>query len=172
MKRQRPPAGTPAGPGAVKRHNNSGGKPAASSGATDLPIYRHRSALIEAIRANNVVVVVGDTGSGKTTQLPQYLVDAGLAGPRGGGGSQSGNKQGRRKRGMVAITQPRRVAAITVARRVASERGGRGRRRGGLHRAVRRQDQPANQPQVHDGWHADPRVARRFAPVGLLVHHP
>jgi ATP-dependent RNA helicase DHX8/PRP22 len=51
-------------------------------------------------------VVIGDTGSGKTTQIAQILLDAGLAGERGG----------------IAVTQPRRVAAVSVARRVAQER--------------------------------------------------
>lgn len=56
------------------------------------------------IKENDVVVVVGETGSGKTTQIPQLLLRAGLASQR-----------------CIACTQPRRVAAITVARRVAEE---------------------------------------------------
>lgn len=52
------------------------------------------------------MIVVGETGSGKTTQLPQYLLEAGLG-----------------DRGAIACTQPRRVAAVTVAQRVAKERG-------------------------------------------------
>jgi HrpA-like RNA helicase len=51
-------------------------------------------------------VVIGDTGSGKTTQIAQILLDAGIAGADGG----------------IAVTQPRRVAAVSVARRVAAER--------------------------------------------------
>ena len=51
-------------------------------------------------------MVIGDTGSGKTTQISQILLDAGLAG----------------EGGCIAVTQPRRVAAVSVARRVASER--------------------------------------------------
>jgi HrpA-like RNA helicase len=58
------------------------------------------------VRSNRALIVVGETGSGKTTQMPRMLMEAGLA--RGG---------------MVACTQPRRVAAITVARRVAEEMG-------------------------------------------------
>lgn len=70
-----------------------------------LPIAAYRSALVEAVEQSAVVVVVGETGSGKTTQLPQYLLDAGV------------------HRGKpIVVTQPRRVAAISVATRVASER--------------------------------------------------
>ena len=69
-----------------------------------LPVWTTRQSLLEHIRDNEVVVVVGETGSGKTTQVPQLLLAAGLAG-----------------NGCIACTQPRRVAAITVARRVAEE---------------------------------------------------
>lgn len=71
-----------------------------------LPIAAYRDALVEAVEQSACVVIVGETGSGKTTQLPQYLVDAGV-----GGGKP------------IVVTQPRRVAAISVAQRVAAERG-------------------------------------------------
>jgi HrpA-like RNA helicase len=76
----------------------------------NLPIYAFREELVRAVmsRSSNVFILVGETGSGKSTQLPQYICDAGLA---------------RRWSGAVACTQPRRVAALTVARRVAEERG-------------------------------------------------
>eukprot|EP00474_Spongospora_subterranea_P002014 CRZ02472.1 hypothetical protein [Spongospora subterranea] len=70
-----------------------------------LPIYKHKSRLISSVKENASLVVIGETGSGKTTQLPQYLLESGLI-PR---------KQ------MIVISQPRRVAAITVANRVAQE---------------------------------------------------
>ena len=73
-----------------------------------LPIFSARQALIEAAKANDNLVIVGETGSGKTTQLPQYLLEAGFA---------------RNDGETIAVTQPRRVAAITVAKRVAQERG-------------------------------------------------
>lgn len=50
------------------------------------------------------LIVIGETGSGKTTQIPQYLYQDGLS-----------------DRGLIAVTQPRRVAAITIATRVAKE---------------------------------------------------
>ncbi|MCJ8739923.1 hypothetical protein PDJAM_G00052940 [Pangasius djambal] len=71
-----------------------------------LPIYQHRHKLTEAVKGNQFLVVTGETGSGKTTQLPQYLYRAGLC-----------------RDGKIGVTQPRRVAAITVAQRVSQEMG-------------------------------------------------
>ncbi|WVN85394.1 uncharacterized protein L203_100540 [Cryptococcus depauperatus CBS 7841] len=74
-----------------------------------LPIYEFRDELLEAIAEHQILVVVAETGSGKTTQLPQYLYEAGYC-----------------KNGMkVGCTQPRRVAAMSVASRVAEEMGAR-----------------------------------------------
>ncbi|GAA5849607.1 hypothetical protein JCM9279_007287 [Rhodotorula babjevae] len=71
-----------------------------------LPIFKFREQLIEAFANNQVLVVVGDTGSGKTTQMTQYLAEAGYA-----------------DRLKIGCTQPRRVAAMSVAKRVAEEVG-------------------------------------------------
>ncbi|KAF6811697.1 ATP-dependent RNA helicase DHX8 (helicase associated domain-containing protein) [Colletotrichum sojae] len=72
-----------------------------------LPIYQYRDDFLEAISKYQILVIVGETGSGKTTQLPQYLHEAGFT-----------------KNGMkVGCTQPRRVAAMSVAARVADEVG-------------------------------------------------
>jgi ATP-dependent RNA helicase DHX8/PRP22 len=71
-----------------------------------LPIFAFRDQLIDAIRQNQILVVVGETGSGKTTQLTQYLAEAGFA-----------------TQGIIGCTQPRRVAAMSVAKRVAREVG-------------------------------------------------
>ncbi|KAL6857478.1 Cyclin-dependent kinase catalytic subunit [Amphichorda felina] len=72
-----------------------------------LPIYQYRDEFLAALEQYQVLVIVGETGSGKTTQLPQYLHEAGYT-----------------KNGMkVGCTQPRRVAAMSVAARVAEEVG-------------------------------------------------
>ncbi|MQM09485.1 hypothetical protein Taro_042358 [Colocasia esculenta] len=69
-----------------------------------LPIFSVREDLLQVVRENQVIVVVGETGSGKTTQLTQYLYEDGYT--RGG---------------IVGCTQPRRVAAMSVAKRVSEE---------------------------------------------------
>ncbi|KAI9079448.1 hypothetical protein K1719_038530 [Acacia pycnantha] len=71
-----------------------------------LPIYAFRDELIQAVHEHQVLVIVGETGSGKTTQIPQYLHEAGFT-----------------KHGKIACTQPRRVAAMSVAARVSQEMG-------------------------------------------------
>ena len=73
-------------------------------GRKQLPIFAYRESLLQAVDEYQVVVIVGETGSGKTTQIPQYLHEAGYS-----------------KRGMIGCTQPRRVAAMSVAARVAQE---------------------------------------------------
>ncbi|AQK98409.1 ATP-dependent RNA helicase DHX8 [Zea mays] len=70
-----------------------------------LPIASVEKRLVEEVRNNDTLIIVGETGSGKTTQLPQFLYDGGLC--------QDGK--------VIGITQPRRVAAVTVAKRVAEE---------------------------------------------------
>ncbi|HLL67710.1 MAG TPA: ATP-dependent RNA helicase HrpA [Micromonosporaceae bacterium] len=72
----------------------------------DLPIAERRDVIMAAIRDHQVVVVAGETGSGKTTQLPKMCLEL-----------------GRGVRGLVGHTQPRRIAARTVAQRVAEELG-------------------------------------------------
>lgn len=69
-----------------------------------LPIYQCREELLQVIRENQIVVIVGETGSGKTTQLTQYL-----------------HEEGYSQFGMIGCTQPRRVAAMSVAQRVSQE---------------------------------------------------
>lgn len=72
----------------------------------NLPVSARRDEIMEAIRDNQVVVVAGETGSGKTTQIPKMLLDMGLG-----------------ERGLIGHTQPRRLAARSVAERIATELG-------------------------------------------------
>lgn len=71
-----------------------------------LPVYMFKDKLVAAALENQIVVVEGETGSGKTTQIPQFLLEAGLVTP-----GQT----------CIACTQPRRVAATSIAARVAEE---------------------------------------------------
>ena len=87
-----------------------------------LPIWVGRQTIIEAVRTNDTVIVLGETGSGKTTQIPQYLYEAGFASPAPFGRQDGVRVAEKGKRaGMIGITQPRRVAAISLAKRVAVE---------------------------------------------------
>ncbi|XP_026176682.1 putative ATP-dependent RNA helicase DHX37 [Mastacembelus armatus] len=70
-----------------------------------LPILAEEQVVMEAVRENPCVVICGETGSGKTTQVPQFLYEGGYA---------SGN-------GIIGITEPRRVAAVSMSHRVAKE---------------------------------------------------
>ena len=72
-----------------------------------LPVFSVRDELLDVVRENAVIVIVGETGSGKTTQLTQYLMEEGYA-----------------EFGLIGCTQPRRVAAMSVAKRVSEEVAG------------------------------------------------
>ncbi|PNH47329.1 hypothetical protein VD0004_g1006 [Verticillium dahliae] len=71
-----------------------------------LPVFAFRQKFLDAVNDHQVMVVIGETGSGKTTQLTQYLAEGGFA-----------------NHGVIGCTQPRRVAAMSVAKRVAEEVG-------------------------------------------------
>ena len=71
-----------------------------------LPIFSVREALVNVIRENRITIIVGETGSGKTTQLTQFLYEEGYT-----------------SYGIIGCTQPRRVAAVSVAKRVSEEMG-------------------------------------------------
>ncbi|XP_070839652.1 ATP-dependent RNA helicase DHX33 [Chaetodon trifascialis] len=70
-----------------------------------LPIYQAKPQLLNQLRQLHNAILIGETGSGKTTQIPQYLYEAGIG-----------------RQGIIAITQPRRVAAVSLAGRVAEEK--------------------------------------------------
>ncbi|MDR3191606.1 MAG: ATP-dependent RNA helicase, partial [Treponema sp.] len=72
----------------------------------DLPVYRHKDLILEALESSQAVVVESPTGSGKTTQLPVILHEAGYA-----------------KNGIIGVTQPRRIAALSVSEFIARQLG-------------------------------------------------
>ncbi|KAF6030406.1 DHX35 [Bugula neritina] len=72
-----------------------------------LPIYKYRNNILYCVEKFQTTIIIGETGSGKSTQLPQYLLEIGYG------------KHGY----MIAVTQPRRVACVSLANRVADERG-------------------------------------------------
>ena len=75
-----------------------------------LPIYSGREKFINEAKQQDALILVGETGSGKTTQIPQYLYEYGL------------NRWNNCKNAFrIAITQPRRVAAISLSKRVSEE---------------------------------------------------
>jgi ATP-dependent RNA helicase DHX37/DHR1 len=85
-------------------------------GRLQLPVVAEEQKIMEAIHNHPTVVIYGATGSGKTTQVPQFLYEAGY------GSSDSPTP------GMIGITQPRRVAAVSMAKRVGDELGDHGHR--------------------------------------------
>jgi len=70
-----------------------------------LPIYKSYKQILYALETSRVVIIVGETGSGKSTQLPQYLMEHGWSSP-----SQ-----------MICVTEPRRIATINLAKRICEE---------------------------------------------------
>jgi len=71
---------------------------------TELPVHRHRDLIVRALRDNQVIVLESPTGSGKTTQLPVILYESGFAGD-----------------GVIGVTQPRRIAALSVSEYIARQ---------------------------------------------------
>ncbi|KAK0529356.1 Salivary acidic proline-rich phosphoprotein 1/2 [Tilletia horrida] len=116
---------------AARSANGRGLDPSIAEARANLPVSGGRDAIIAALRQHDTIIVLGETGSGKTTQIPQFLFDAGFADDDpGGSGSvagsstangHSGKKNGRNK--IIGVTQPRRVAATSLASRVAAEMG-------------------------------------------------
>lgn len=77
-----------------------------ASSNQDLPIAAHRESIVASVKKYSTTIIVGETGSGKSTQIPQYMAEYLL---------NDASK-------CVVCTQPRRVAAVTIAQKVASER--------------------------------------------------
>ncbi|KAK2829904.1 hypothetical protein FQN49_007145 [Arthroderma sp. PD_2] len=124
-------------PGSRGHSNNGVAKPA-SNGATvnlrdkakvlfegrrKLPIFGHADEIRAHLRRTDIMLLVGETGSGKSTQVPQFLVDEDWCRPKSTKASSSKNGKTNIVGGCIAITQPRRVAAVSLARRVAEEVG-------------------------------------------------
>ncbi|KAL9628884.1 MAG: hypothetical protein Q9164_007116, partial [Protoblastenia rupestris] len=92
-----------------------------------LPIWSHTAAIRQGLRSKDIMLLVGETGSGKSTQVPQMLIQepwfktqvVEVKAQRGDGTTPEKVRVG----GCIAITEPRRVAAISLARRVAEEMG-------------------------------------------------
>ncbi|KAH9746571.1 DExH-box ATP-dependent RNA helicase DExH5 [Citrus sinensis] len=76
----------------------------------NLPAYKEKNRLLAAISQNQVVIISGETGCGKTTQVPQFILESEITSVRGAVCS-------------IICTQPRRISAMSVSERVASERG-------------------------------------------------
>ncbi|KAK8810555.1 hypothetical protein WA158_007130 [Blastocystis sp. Blastoise] len=87
-------------------HSTNQNKESLKEQRENLPIFEYKQQILDAIQTHQVLILLGETGSGKTTQVSQYLYEEGLLGTK-----------------RIGITQPRRVAAITVAKRVSEEQG-------------------------------------------------
>lgn len=87
-------------------HKKSRPAPMAVKSSADLPIHQFKKIIVQSVKDHQTTILVGETGTGKSTQLPQYLAEY-----FGGEGK------------CVVCTQPRRVAAVTIAQKVASEQG-------------------------------------------------
>ena len=92
------------GPAKKKGFQHRFNRPAHLNFMPDLPVTARKDEIIDAVKNNQVVIISGETGSGKTTQIPKCCLAAGCG-----------------TRGMIGCTQPRRIAAINVARRIAFE---------------------------------------------------
>ena len=75
-----------------------------------MPIFNFKDSILKSIETNPVIIVRGATGCGKTTQIPQFILDSYL-------------DQNRGAECNIYVTQPRRISAISVSDRVATERG-------------------------------------------------
>ena len=134
---------------AARRQQRAAGKPPLAY-PPELPVGARADDIAAAIREHPVVIVCGETGSGKTTQLPKICLAA-----------------GRGERGLIGHTQPRRIAARAVATRIAQELRLRARHRGRLQGALHRPHSAGRVHQADDRRHPARRDAARPGPRGL-----
>ncbi|MFM7801965.1 MAG: hypothetical protein ACKO69_07490, partial [Limnohabitans sp.] len=87
----------------------------------DLPVSARRDDILSAIHAHQVVIVCGETGSGKTTQLPKMALALGRGGCKSVSDPNFSNFSNPKRRQIIGHTQPRRIAATSVAKRIAEE---------------------------------------------------
>ncbi|XP_053186597.1 ATP-dependent RNA helicase DHX30 [Scomber japonicus] len=112
--------------------------------AVELPVDAHRQRVVSAVQSSRVVVIAGETGCGKTTRIPRFLLEDCV---RGGRGAECN----------ILVTQPRRISAVSVAHRVAQEMGP------ALKRSVGYQVRLESRPPEHSGG------AMLFLTVGVLL---
>uniref|UniRef100_A0A8C8LVG5 RNA helicase n=1 Tax=Oncorhynchus tshawytscha TaxID=74940 RepID=A0A8C8LVG5_ONCTS len=110
----------------------------------ELPVDAHRERVVSAVESSRVIVVAGETGCGKTTRIPRFLLEGRV---RGGDGAECN----------ILVTQPRRISAVSVAHRVAHEMGP------ALKRSVGYQVRLESRPPEHSGG------ALLFLTVGVLL---
>lgn len=91
-------------------HVNVQRRPSIQEARMQLPVCQEEDRIMEMIYENDIMLLCGETGSGKTTQVPQFLYEAGF-----------GSSEHAEFPGTIAVTQPRRVAAMAMAHRVADE---------------------------------------------------
>ena len=116
----------------------------------ELPVSQRKDEIAQAIRDHQVVVIAGETGSGKTTQIPKICLEL-----------------GRGVDGQIGHTQPRRLAARTVAERIAEELGSPARRGGRLPGPVHRRVGPRHAGEADDRRHLAERARPRPGPAPL-----
>lgn len=122
--------------GVNKPRDNMGGKKEYKPGANlkenakklwlvrkNLPIWSHSAEIREGLRHKDIMLLAGETGSGKSTQVPQILIDEQWCKCQSVTATIKGVRQTVKVGGCIAVTEPRRVAAISLARRVAEEMG-------------------------------------------------
>jgi ATP-dependent helicase HrpA len=123
-----------------------------------LPILNHKTEIQEALQAHQTIIIAGDTGSGKTTQLPQFCLELNLNGTQITGRSSSVHGASDTRPSLViGCTQPRRVAAVSVAERVSEELSEKGEDSGLVGYKIR----------FHDQTSADTRI--KFMTDGVLL---